>query len=36
MHALGIVADGDAGVDASERVFATPLVRRPAARPTSI
>ena len=28
MHALGIVADGDAGVDASERVFATPLVRR--------
>ena len=28
MHALGIVADGDAAVDASERVFATPLVRR--------
>ena len=28
MHALGIVADGDAGVDAPERVFATPLVRR--------
>jgi pyruvate dehydrogenase E2 component (dihydrolipoamide acetyltransferase) len=28
LHALGIVADGDAWVDASERVFATPLVRR--------